>query len=342
MNVACTANRVWLVTGAAGFIGSHLTERLLNMGQRVVAIDNLSTGKRDNIEKVRALVGEQRSELLTFLEQDICDRAGLLALVAQYKPEVVLHQAALGSVPRSIADPLASHQANVDGFVNMLEAARLNGVKRFVYASSSAVYGDIKDGVKVEASIGNCLSPYAVTKRANELYAQVYGRSYSMQTVGLRYFNVFGPRQDPNGQYAAVIPRWLAAMSRREPVTIFGDGTTSRDFCYIDNIVQANLLAASVSEQSEVINGVVNIACGATTSLRQLEELLREEIAKLQGINPADIPAAVMEPFRQGDIKSSLANISLAEQALGYHPTHSVRDGIRELVRVEGGAICLN
>ncbi len=334
MRAVDTAERLtWLVTGAAGFIGSHLVERLLALGQRVVAIDNFSTGKRQNVDAVRAAVDASKAAQLFFFEHDIRDREGLCALVRQHAPEVILHQAALGSVPRSIVDPLSSHQVNVDGFVNMLEAARAVGVRRFVYASSSSVYGDLDGSPKVESKIGNCLSPYAATKRTNEIYAQVYGRTYGMETVGLRYFNVFGPRQDPDGPYAAVIPRWLAAMEKGEPSTIFGDGTTSRDFCYVANVVQANILAATAPGESSIINGVVNIACGATTSLAQLHEMLRAEVAQAQGREIRSIPAATIEPFRKGDIPHSLADISLAREALGYMPSHSVSEGLRELVR---------
>lgn len=327
--------RTWLVTGAAGFIGSHITERLLTLGQRVVAIDNFATGRRENLEIVRAAVGAEESAQLLFLEQDIRDREGLAALVKQYAPEIVLHQAALGSVPRSIADPVTSHEVNVDGFINMLEAARAAGVRRFVYASSSSVYGDLEASPKVEDTIGNCLSPYAATKRINEIYAQVYGRTYGMETIGLRYFNVFGPRQDPNGPYAAVIPRWLEAIKRGEPSTIFGDGSTSRDFCFVANVVQANLLAASVGNGSSVINSVINIACGTTTSLLQLHEMIRNEVARLKGIDVATLPPPIMEPFRKGDIKHSLADISRAQEAIGYQPSYSVGAGIKALVRAD-------
>ena len=322
-----------LVTGAAGFIGSHLVERLLGLEQRVIAIDNFSTGKRENLEAVRGAVSPEKAALLTLFEQDIRDREGLATLVTKHVPDVVLHQAALGSVPRSIMDPLTSHQVNVDGFVNMLEAARAAKVKRFVYASSSSVYGDTGGGQKSEGILGNCLSPYAVTKRTNELYAQVYGRTYGMETVGLRYFNVFGARQDPEGPYAAVIPRWLAALSKRESVVIFGDGSTSRDFCYVANVVQANLLAASAAPTEGVINGVVNIGCGATTSLIELQALLRDAVASAKGIEPSEIPQPRFEPFRAGDVRHSLADITRATSALGYEPTYSVAEGIKELVR---------
>jgi UDP-N-acetylglucosamine 4-epimerase len=324
--------RCWLVTGAAGFIGSHLVETLLQKGQRVIGVDNFSTGKRENIEYLQETADPESRQLFTFFEQDIRDREGITDLVKRHTPDVILHQAALGSVPRSIADPVASHQSNVDGFVHMLEAARLANVKRFVYASSSSVYGDITDSSKVESRIGNCLSPYAVTKRCNELYAQVFGRTYGMETIGLRYFNVFGPRQDPNGPYAAVIPRWLEAIRSGQQAVMYGDGTTSRDFCFVRNVVQANILAGTVDGGSAAVNGVVNIACGATTSLKRLYGLLRDEAARVKGIDVSKIPLPKEEPFRKGDILHSLADISLARSALGYEPTHSVEQGIAELV----------
>lgn len=324
--------RTWLVTGAAGFIGSHLVEQLLSLGQRVVGIDNFATGKRRNLEIVREGAGGARAALLTFFEQDIRDREGLASLVQKHVPDVILHQAALGSVPRSIADPVTSHQVNVDGFVNVLEAARINGVRRVVYASSSSVYGNMDGAAKVEERIGRCLSPYAATKRANEIYAGVYGQTYGLETIGLRYFNVFGPRQDPDGPYAAVIPRWLSAMSSGAATTIFGDGTTSRDFCFVANVVQANLRAAAAGPGSPAINGVVNVACGATTSLKELHEALRLEVAKCMGRDLSTISPPAMERPRPGDVRHSLGDITLAKEALGYHPTHLLRDGLRELV----------
>lgn len=332
MGEKLSSPRSWLVTGAAGFIGSHLVENLLKEGQRVIGLDNFSTGKRENIEYLKETAAPERKGLFTFFEQDIRDREGLAELVKTHAPDVILHQAALGSVPRSIADPLASHQSNVDGFVHMLEAARLAKVKRFVYASSSSVYGDITDSSKVESRIGACLSPYAVTKRCNELYGQIFGRTYGMETVGLRYFNVFGPRQDPKGPYAAVIPRWLEAIRTGTQAVMYGDGTTSRDFCFVRNVVQANILAGSVSSDSPAVNSVVNIACGATTSLKKLFQLLREESARVKGIDVSQILLPKEEPFRQGDILHSLADITLARNSLGYEPTHTVEEGVRELV----------
>jgi UDP-N-acetylglucosamine 4-epimerase len=325
----------WLVTGAAGFIGSHLVEKLLNLGHRVIGVDNFSTGSQKNIDAVKAALTSEKSAKLAFFELDIRDRSSLTELVRQHSPRYILHQAALGSVPRSIADPISSHESNVDGFINLLEAARVGGVKRVVYASSSSVYGDISDKSKVEGRIGNCLSPYAATKRIDEIYAQVYGRAFGLETVGLRYFNVFGPRQDPNGPYAAVIPRWLAAMSRGEAVTIYGDGTTSRDFCYIANVLDANIRAATASPDSKAINSVVNIACGATTSLLELERMLRASVGSALKKAPDSLPSPQFEPFRQGDIAHSLADISFARETLGYIPAYSVEQGLAELVKAD-------
>jgi UDP-N-acetylglucosamine 4-epimerase len=333
MTIDLSIQRCWLVTGAAGFIGSHLVERLIHSNQRVIGIDNFATGKRENIQYLKECASPDQTRLFTFVEQDIRDREGVAALVRTHTPDVILHQAALGSVPRSIADPVASHQSNVDGFVNVIDAARLANVKRFVYASSSSVYGDITDSSKTESRIGNCLSPYAVTKRTNEIYAQVFGLTYGMETVGLRYFNVFGPRQDPNGPYAAVIPRWLAALEAGEPAVMYGDGTTSRDFCFVANVVQANIRAGLAPADSGAMNAVVNIACGHTTSLKELYTLLREAVAHVKGVDASKLPLPIEEPFRKGDILHSLADISLARQVLGYEPTHTIEQGIGELVR---------
>lgn len=325
-------SKVWLVSGAAGFIGSHLVEELLKSGDSVVGIDNFATGSHENIRLL-----EQQAERLCngqfhFRELSVADYAAIKDLFKEFCPTHVLHQAALGSVPRSIEDPLRSHKANVDGFINMLEAARTAGVHRFVYASSSSVYGDSEQSPKSEELIGNCLSPYAATKRINEVYAQVYGRTYGLQTVGLRYFNVFGPRQDPNGPYAAVVPRWLELLKQRKSVVIYGDGSTSRDFCYIKNVVQANLRAALVNSDNPIINEVVNIACAETTSLVDLEYMLRKRVAEHLGLSASDLPPPRFEPFRKGDIKHSLANIDRAKSALGYVPLYSVAQGIEELV----------
>lgn len=335
MSAGYDTRKTWFVTGSAGFIGSHLVERLISLGQRVIGVDNFSTGSRRNIELVRQAVSADKAALYTFFEQDIRDRQGLNELMGKHVPDVILHQAALGSVPRSLAEPLVSHESNVDGFLNVLDAARGAGVKRFVYASSSSVYGDASDTTKVEDRIGRLLSPYAATKRINEIYAQVYAESYGMEIIGLRYFNVFGPRQDPEGPYAAVVPRWLAAMASRKQVVVYGDGSTSRDFCYVANVVQANLLAASVASDSPVIGSVVNIACGATTTLLELEQMLRAAVARVRGFAAEDIPAAAHEPFRAGDIAHSLADIRRARELLGYVPTHTVEDGIAELTQRE-------
>jgi UDP-N-acetylglucosamine 4-epimerase len=337
MDISIPSSKTWLVTGAAGFIGSHLLEKLLLLDQRVVALDNFATGSRINLDLVRQIVGDERWSKCSFFELDIRDREGVELTVKQHRPDIVLHQAALGSVPRSLDDPLTSHQVNVDGFITVLEAVRKSGVKRFVYASSSAVYGDLQVSPKREDVIGNCLSPYAATKRINEIYAQVYGRSYGLETIGLRYFNVFGPRQDPNGPYAAVVPRWLAAMSKNEPAVMYGDGSTSRDFCFVANVVQANIAAGLVSSSSQgIMNSVANIACGATTSLQQMFDMLRRAVATAKGIEISEIPPPRYEPFRQGDIKHSLADITRAQEFLDYRPTYSVEAGIRELVQKSG------
>lgn len=317
----------WLVTGAAGFIGSHVVERLLNAGQTVVALDNFATGHRANIEAVRQAT--QATARFTFIEGDITDLATCVRACA--KVHYVLHQAALGSVPRSIQDPVATHRANVDGFLNMLVAARDAKVRRFVFASSSSVYGDSPALPKVEAQTGRVLSPYAATKHFNEVYAGVFERTYGLQTVGLRYFNVFGPRQDPNGAYAAVIPRWLAALSKGEVCDIHGDGLTSRDFCYVANAVQANLRAA-LAQGASVTDTVYNVAVGDRTSLTQIYQMLRERVAAALGNTALASLAPRHKPERPGDIRDSQANISWAQSQLGYEPTHTVAQGLDETV----------
>lgn len=317
--------KVWLVTGVAGFIGSNLLETLLRLNQRVIGLDNYATGSRRNLDQVQARVGAERWNNFLRLDGDI--RELDLCQRASQGVDYVLHQAALGSVPRSIAAPADSHASNVTGFLNMLMAARDSGVKRFVYASSSSVYGDDPKLPKVEHRVGHCLSPYAVTKRANELYADVFARCYELETVGLRYFNVFGPRQDPHGPYAAVIPRWIAALIRNEPVPIHGDGKTSRDFCYVANVVQANLLAATV-ETPDAINQIYNVAVGARTSLNQLFDMMRKKLLPafphLKRCHP------VYQAFRPGDVRHSEADISKAARLLGYQPTHTVAQGLSE------------
>jgi UDP-N-acetylglucosamine 4-epimerase len=320
-----TEPRRWLLTGAAGFIGSNLLQELLELGQEVVGLDDLSTGKESNLEEVRDRVGAERWSRFTFVRGDVA--AAGVCREALRGVSVVLHQAALGSVPRSIANPLSFNASNVTGTLTLLEEARRAGLRRFVYASSSSVYGDDPDLPKREEKIGRPLSPYAVTKVTNELYALTYGLLHGLETVGLRYFNVFGPRQDPEGAYAAVIPRWIAAMIRGNPVTINGSGETSRDFCYIGNVVQANLLAATVDDP-KALNEVYNVATGHRATLLQLFELLRARLAarhpRLEALQP------VHGPFRPGDVLHSLADVDKARRLLGYAPTHSLEQGLDE------------
>ncbi len=315
----------WLVTGAAGFIGSNLVETLLKLNQQVTGLDNFSAGYQRNLDQVRELVTPEAWRSFSFQEGDIrrlddCRRA--CAGV-----DFVLHEAALGSVPRSIEDPLLTNDSNVTGFVNMLVAARDARVKRFIYAASSSTYGDEPSLPKREEVIGKPLSPYAVTKYVNELYADVFARCYGLNCIGLRYFNIFGPRQDPNGAYAAVIPKWIAAMIADEPVYINGDGETSRDFCYIENVNQANLLAA-LTGNPEALNQVYNVALNERTSLNELFEMQRGLLVKafphLSDRRP------VYQDFREGDVRHSQADISKAERLLGYAPTHRIGEGLRQ------------
>lgn len=317
------STRVWLVTGVAGFIGSNLLEQLLRLDQTVVGLDNFDTGKRGNLEEVQSLVTPDQWARFRFIEGDIRDAA--ICRIACEGVELVLHQAALGSVPRSMADPIGSHQANVTGFINMLEAARAAKVKRFVYASSSAVYGDEPRLPKVEGNIGKPLSPYAATKLMDEIYAEVFSRAYGVDAVGLRYFNVFGARQDPEGAYAAVIPKWIAALLRRETVHINGDGETSRDFCFVENVVQANLLAATATN-GEAVNQVYNVAVGERTTLNELFNLLKTILRRMDPALPDSKP--VYRDFRAGDVRHSLADISQARRLLGYEPSHSIGQGL--------------
>ena len=340
--------RRWLVTGVAGFIGSHLLETLLQLGQEVRGLDNFMTGHRHNLEQVRASVGEAAWRRFTFIEGDIRDpqacaaacgagpsRAGAAATggaaggAAHAGVDYVLHQAALGSVARSLEDPLLCHAVNVSGFLSMLAAARDAGVRRFVYAASSATYGDHPALPKVEQHIGAPLSPYALSKYVNELYAQLYARCYATETVGLRYFNVFGPRQDPLGAYAAVIPRWIAAMLDGRAVQIHGDGVTSRDFCYVQNAVQANILAATCADPAAV-NQVYNVAVNARTSLTQLHATMqRMLLAACPGHRPL---APDYGDFRAGDVRHSQADIAKASRLLGYAPTHDLAQGLRQTI----------
>ncbi|MGA7965465.1 MAG: SDR family oxidoreductase [Gammaproteobacteria bacterium] len=317
------SSRNWLITGVAGFIGSNLLEKLLSLGQNVVGLDNYSTGYRGNLEVVRSVVGEEAWDGFRMVEGDIRDIE--ICKVAAADADYVLHQAALGSVPRSISDPVATHENNVNGFLNVLVAARDAKVKRFVYASSSSVYGDHPALPKVEADIGKPLSPYAATKYFNEVYADVFARCYGLETIGLRYFNVFGRRQDPEGAYAAVIPLWFKALLKGEPAYINGDGETTRDFCYVDNAVQANLLAA-VCEKSESLNRSYNVAYGERNTLNRLFELIGEEVAKRAP--GAKIGKPVYRDFRPGDIRHSLADIGQAKALLGYAPKFDLCTGL--------------
>ncbi|HWL27293.1 MAG TPA: SDR family oxidoreductase [Burkholderiaceae bacterium] len=313
--------RVWLVTGCAGFIGSNLLEALLLMGQRVVGLDNFATGHQYNLDEVEKTVGADKWASFTFHEGDIRDMDACRK--AAEGVDYVLHQAALGSVPRSLKDPITTNAVNVGGFLNMLVAARDAEVKSFVYAASSSTYGDHEALPKVEDRIGRPLSPYAVTKLVDELYADVFTRAYGFGSIGLRYFNVFGKRQDPNGAYAAVIPKWVAAMIRGEDVIVNGDGETSRDFCFIDNVVQANILAALA--QPEGVNQVYNVAYNARTSLNELFEYLARALGN-NGIVYDKQP--VYADFRAGDVRHSQADISKAKQLLGYEPMHNIVQGL--------------
>lgn len=319
------APKTWLVTGVAGFIGSNLLETLLKFDQRVVGLDNFATGHQRNLDEVQTLVSPQQWANFKFIQGDIRQLADCQQACVDV--DHVLHQAALGSVPRSLADPIATNETNISGFLNMLVAARDAKVKRFVYAASSSTYGDHPDLPKVEDKIGKPLSPYAVSKLVNELYADVFCRAYGFKTIGLRYFNIFGRRQDPDGSYAAVIPKWIAAMIRNDPVYINGDGETSRDFCYIENAIQANLLAAMTTNENAA-NQVYNVAVGDRTSLNQLFFYLRDGLAKkffhLKNIRP------VYREFRDGDVRHSLADIDKAKSLIGYCPTHKINDGLKE------------
>lgn len=317
----------WLVTGAAGFIGSHLVQELLAEGQQVVGLDNFATGHRANLDAVRDALGADAWGRFRFLEGDITDAHACRTALTGV--DYVLHQAALGSVPRSIEDPWESHRANVDGFLTMLLAARDAGVRRFVYASSSSVYGDAPQQPKVEGDEGEPLSPYALTKSIDEQYAHLFARVYGMNTIGLRYFNVFGPRQDPNGPYAAVIPRWIAILLAGEECVINGDGETSRDFCYVQNVVQANLLAATAPDAG-ALDRVYNIAVGERTTLNELFVLIRDGLAALAPDLANRLPREpVYGPFRAGDVRHSLADIAAAERLLGYAPAYRTPAGIR-------------
>lgn len=317
--------RTWLVTGVAGFIGSNLLETLLKLNQRVVGLDNFDTGKHRNLDEVKTFVRPAQRRRFKFIEGDICDAAACAR--ACNGVDFVLHQAAIGSVPRSLANPLATHAANVTGFANVLVAARDAKVRRVVFASSSAIYGDEPTLPKIEEKIGRLLSPYAATKWVDEIYADIFARTYGLETVGLRYFNVFGPRQDPNGAYAAVIPKWIAALLKKQPAQINGDGETSRDFCYIANVVQANLLAAT-TKNTKAVNQTYNIAVGKRTTLNELYKLVLAGLQRRDPKLPGQKP--VYQDFRAGDVRHSLADISKAKKLLGYTPTHYLSEGLEE------------
>jgi UDP-N-acetylglucosamine 4-epimerase len=316
--------RTWLVTGVAGFIGSHLLENLLRLDQRVIGLDNFATGHRRNLEEVSSLVESQQWERFSFIKGDIRDLDSCKR--ACEGVDHVLHQAALGSVPRSLADPISSNSTNITGFLNMLVAARDEGVKSFTYAASSSTYGDHPALPKVEANIGAPLSPYAVTKYVNELYAGVFARCYSFNTIGLRYFNVFGSRQDPNGAYAAVIPKWTSALMAGEQVLINGDGETSRDFCYVANAVQVNILA-SMTTDPKAHNQIYNVAVGDRTTLNQLYRLLRDGLMAV-GVSNEVQPNYL--DFRTGDVRHSQADVGKARSLLGYEPSHTLKQGLDE------------
>lgn len=315
--------KTWLVTGVAGFIGSNLLEMLLKLNQTVIGLDNFATGYQKNLDEVKTLVTDEQWQGFTFIEGDI--REVNTCLNASKDVDYVLHQAALGSVPRSIADPITTNSANITGFLNMLEASKQNNVTSFVYAASSSTYGDHPALPKVEENIGNPLSPYAVTKYVNELYADVYSRTYGFKCIGLRYFNVFGRRQDPDGAYAAVIPKWTASMIKGEQVFINGDGLTSRDFCYIENTVQMNILAATAQDDAKA--HVYNVAVGDRTTLNDLfssikSALIASDVEITQNAEYRD--------FRAGDVRHSQADVSKAIKNLGYSPSHRIQEGILE------------
>jgi len=317
--------KVWLITGVAGFIGSNLLETLLQLNQTVIGLDNLSTGKKDNLSEVQSLVSKKQWSKFKFIKGDISNLK--TCKVACKNIDYVLHQAALGSVPRSIKDPIRTNKSNISGFLNILQAAKDAEVKSFVYAASSSTYGDHSALPKREHIIGKPLSPYAVTKYVNELYADVFQKSYGFDSIGLRYFNVFGKRQTPNSAYAAVIPKWVDAMVKNRQIFINGDGTTSRDFCFIENAIQANILAATASKKS-ALNQVYNIAVGDRTSLNQLYDELKKIIFQQTAIFHEKL---IYRDFREGDVKHSQADITKAQKLLGYKPTHKVQDGLTKV-----------
>ena len=322
-----TEQKTWLITGNAGFIGSNLTEFLLNHNQKVVGLDNFSTGFKYNIEDVLSQISKKNVDNFTFIEGDIADLN--TCLKACKGIDIVLHQAALGSVPRSITDPVTSNRSNITGFLNMLTATKDSGIKRFVYASSSSVYGDSEELPKVEERTGNLLSPYAVMKMTNEFYGGVFHKVYGMETLGLRYFNVFGRRQNPNGAYSAVIPKWIGSLLQNESVFINGDGETSRDFTYIENVIQMNLLAGT-TDNLEAFGEVFNVAVGGRNTLNELYTLINKKL--LQHLKTFNEKEVVYQDFRAGDIRHSNANISKAKKMLGYIPSHDIYQGMEEAI----------
>jgi UDP-N-acetylglucosamine 4-epimerase len=321
----------WLISGVGGFIGSNLLEKLLVLNQKVIGLDNFDTGYQKNIDEAildaNEIVGKDVSKNFKFIKGDIkllddCKQAC-------HGVDYVLHQAALGSVPRSIEDPISTNEANIDGFINMLVASRDSKVKRFVYAASSSSYGDNVDLPKVENMIGNPLSPYAVTKLVNEYYASVFAKNYDFKAIGLRYFNIFGKRQDPNGAYAAVIPKWVASILNKENVYINGDGETSRDFCYVDNAVQANILAA-MTENSEATDQVYNVALNDRTSLNELFRMIEDSLIKnVKGLEKKE---PIYGDFRPGDVRHSQASIDKAKELLEYEPQFRIAEGLNEAI----------
>ena len=320
-----TNQKTWLVTGVAGFIGSNLAEQLLKLNQKVVGLDNFATGHKHNLEHIKKSVSRQQWNNFAFTEGDITNYDTCIAITKNI--DIVLHQAALGSVPRSIDHPVNSNASNVSGFLNMLTASKDNGVKRFVYASSSSVYGDSEELPKVETRTGNLLSPYAVTKYVNELYMGVFYKCYGFESIGLRYFNVFGKRQDPNGAYAAVMPKWISQMLNGEDVYINGDGETSRDFAYIDNVVQANILAGTTTN-TEAFAKAYNTAAGGRETLNNLFNAIKNGLEKR--VPNLKIKDAIYRDFRAGDIRHSNANIQKAKELLKYEPTHTLEEGLEE------------
>ena len=317
--------KIWLITGVAGFIGSNLLEYLLNINQRVIGIDNFITGFKSNLDDVRSSLPSKKWKNFKFINGDICNFKDCQK--STFKVDYVLHQAALGSVPRSIEDPLKTHNQNVNGFLNMLIAAKDSGVKSFVYASSSSVYGDHYMLPKVENKTGNLLSPYAATKFINEIYSDIFFRTYSFKSIGLRYFNVFGKRQDPLGSYAAVVPKWIVSMIQKKNIYIYGDGKTTRDFCYINNVIQANILAAlNINSKN---NEIYNVAVGNQVSLNDLFLAIKNNL-KINGFNYNKKP--IYKKFRDGDIRYSLASVAKIKKHLLYKPFYSFNSGISDLV----------